>query len=130
MDAMVMNFPPKEKRTAPLLDARKNKVYSCIYSLKGDEATRITDYLLVTMDELLEGLEDEVVFYGDAIAKYEENLKKHPLVRYDKDLDWYPRAREIGKIGLKRSAYMTDDPETIEPLYLHVKECNIARKKD
>ena len=130
MDAIVRNFPPEEKRVAPLLDARKNKVYSCIYERKEGEIKRLTDYLLTTMDELLESLEEEVFFCGDAVAKYEEKLKKHPRVQYDKDADWYPRAREIGKIGLKNPEYIIDDPGAIEPLYLHAKECNITMKKD
>ncbi|MGB3112548.1 MAG: hypothetical protein WBB84_06230, partial [Candidatus Omnitrophota bacterium] len=126
MDAMALNFPSSEKNIAPLLDARKGKVYSCIYDRSGEGARRITDYLLVTVEELLESLEEEVVFFGDGVDRYEDKLAGHPLVSYDKNVDWYPKASHIGRIGLKRSCYMKDDPETIEPLYLHAKECNIT----
>ncbi|MFQ5953425.1 MAG: tRNA (adenosine(37)-N6)-threonylcarbamoyltransferase complex dimerization subunit type 1 TsaB, partial [Candidatus Omnitrophota bacterium] len=125
MDAMVLNFPSEAKRVAPLLDARKGKVYSCIYERDESHAKRITDYLLITIDELLANLEEEVYFYGDGVIKYEEKLKQHPLAKYDKDADWYPRAAQIGQIGIRRVSHMVDDPEVIEPLYLHSKECNI-----
>ncbi|MGD2278812.1 MAG: tRNA (adenosine(37)-N6)-threonylcarbamoyltransferase complex dimerization subunit type 1 TsaB [Candidatus Omnitrophota bacterium] len=127
MDAIVQNFPKEGKHLAPLLDARKGKVYSCIYDREGGETKRATDYMLVTVDELLSGLKEEVYFYGDGVEKYEEKLKDHPLAKYSKDVDWYPKAAQIGKIGIKRSLYISDNPETLEPLYLHSKECNITQ---
>ena len=129
MDAMVWNVPPGEKRIAPLLDARKGKVYSCIYENSGGRVRRITEYLLVTIDELLEGLEGEVVFFGDAVIKCRAKIDAHPLAAYDQTIDWYPRAADIGRIGFQRSRSGTDDPENMEPLYLHSKECNITYKE-
>lgn len=129
MDAMVMNFPAGKGRIAPLLDARKGKVYSCIYERSGGEPVRISDYLLITAEELLNSLDQEVTFFGDAVAKYKERLDKHPIARYIDNVDWYPRAAEIGRIGLRRSALSgTCKPEEIEPLYLHAKECNITKR--
>ncbi|MGB2661088.1 MAG: tRNA (adenosine(37)-N6)-threonylcarbamoyltransferase complex dimerization subunit type 1 TsaB [Candidatus Omnitrophota bacterium] len=130
MDAIVMNFPPGGRLVAPFLDARKEKVYTCIYDRGGGKLERTTDYLLTTVDGLLGGLEEEVFFYGDGTEKYEEKLKEHPLARYDKGVDWYPRAADIGRIGFKRSFHATDDPETLEPLYLHAKECNVTGVKN
>jgi tRNA threonylcarbamoyladenosine biosynthesis protein TsaB len=128
MDAMAMNFPPEEKRVAPLLDARKEKVYSCIYDRKVESLARVTDYMLITIDELLDSLTEEVVFYGNGTVKYEEKLKQHPFARYNKETDWYPRAANIGRIGLKMSTGKTTEAESLEPLYLHAKECNIVQK--
>ena len=128
MDATVMNFPKEGRRAALLLDARKGKVYSCIYEREGREMKRATDYMLLTIDELLSSLKEEVYFYGDGVEKYEEKLKNHPLAKYNKDVDWYPKAAQIGRIGIKRSLYISDNPETLEPLYLHSKECNITQK--
>ena len=125
MDAIAMNFPPEERCVAPLLDAHKGKVYSCIYGREGETLVRNTDYMLTTIEELLGSLTGEVVFCGNGTVKYEEKLKQHPLVRYNKEMDWYPRAVSIGRIGLERSAGATSDPQAIEPLYLHSRECNI-----
>ncbi len=127
MDAIVMNpLPQGKKRLAPFLDARKGKVYACVYERSGGEIKRATDYLLVEVDEFLDGLEEEVFFFGDAVAGYREKLDSCPFAQYAEDVDWYPRAVEIGHIGLKKSLAATDDPEAIEPLYLHAKECNIT----
>lgn len=126
MDAMIMNFPSGKSFAAPLLDARKEKVYTCIYDCRQDQPIRTTDYSLTTIDDLLGSLKEEVVFFGDGTEKYEEKLKEYSLAGYDKDVDWYPKASRIGQIGFKRSKHVTDNPETIEPMYLHAKECNIT----
>jgi len=129
MDAIVMNAPPDKKIAAPLLDARKEKVYTCIYDLSGKEPVNTTDYLLVTIDELLSGLKEEVFFFGDAVPKYKEKLDNCAKARYAENIDWYPRGSQIGRLGFKKSLTRTDDPAVIDPLYLHSKECQITKRK-
>ena len=129
MDAMVMNIPTVKGIVAPLLDARKGKVYSCLYDRSGGYAVRVSDYLLVSIDELLEGLTRETVFFGDAVDQYQEKLDAHPLAVYNSDVDWYPRASHIGRIGLEMSKSGTVSPVELDPLYLHAKECNITLKR-
>ncbi|MFH1552792.1 MAG: tRNA (adenosine(37)-N6)-threonylcarbamoyltransferase complex dimerization subunit type 1 TsaB [Candidatus Omnitrophota bacterium] len=128
MDAMVMNLSFAEKRVAPFIDARKGKVYTCIYDRTGREAKKLTDYLLVTVDEFLKSLDEEVLFFGDAVTKYKDELENSSLARYDEKVDWYPRAENIGRIGYKKALTATDDPKDIEPLYLHAKEANITEE--
>jgi len=129
MDAVILNYRGKEEKAAPLLDAHKGKVYSCIYGLGGGEPERTTEYMLITADDLLARLKEKVVFFGGAVSIYKDQLDKHPLAGYDEMIDWYPRASEIGRLGIARSASGTDDPEALDPLYLHPKECNITGKR-
>jgi tRNA threonylcarbamoyladenosine biosynthesis protein TsaB len=130
MDAMVRNFDVgQKKKIAPLMDARKEKIYACVYDCSGAEPVRESDYILSPIDEFLEGLQDETVFFGDAVMKYKEKLDGHPRSGYIEDVDWYPRASCIGRIGAKRSKIGTDDPDTLAPLYLHAKECNVTKGK-
>ena len=63
MDAIVANISDKAGRIAPFLDAHKQKVYSCIYEASGAKIKRISDYLLLTADELLGSLKKEVFFF-------------------------------------------------------------------
>ncbi|MEA3490087.1 MAG: tRNA (adenosine(37)-N6)-threonylcarbamoyltransferase complex dimerization subunit type 1 TsaB [Candidatus Omnitrophota bacterium] len=127
MDAMIMNFRGTRRSAAPLLDARKGKVYSCIYERRGEAFNRTTDYLLMTIDELLDTLNEKVVFFGDAIEKYRDKLNGHPLAEYTEDIDWYPKAADLGCLGLERSREGSDAPGTLAPLYLHARECNISK---
>ena len=128
MDAIVMEAPPGRKLAAPFLDARKGKIYACIYDRSGGQARRITDYLLTTVDEFLDGLKEKVFLFGDAVTKYKEKLDNCSLAEYAENIDWYPRAAHIGRIGFRKALTAADDPEALEPLYLHAKECQIQKR--
>jgi len=128
MDAMVMNFS-KKARVMPLLDAHKGKVYACLYEAGRVGHEKRTEYLLMPVQELLDLVKEEVLIFGSAVVKYKDILDKHPFVRYISDADWYPRAVSIGRLGLARYLLRgDDDPETLDPLYLHPKECNVTKK--
>ena len=129
MDAIVRNAPYGEGRFAPFLDAHKGKVYTCVYRKDKNGIKRLTDYLLVKADEFLAGIETEVFFFGNGIEKYKSELDSCDLALYNEDIDWYPNAVEIGHIGIKIASERTDDPKTLEPLYLHSKEANITKHK-
>ncbi|MFH1665774.1 MAG: tRNA (adenosine(37)-N6)-threonylcarbamoyltransferase complex dimerization subunit type 1 TsaB [Candidatus Omnitrophota bacterium] len=128
MDVIVSGLPGRPRgRVAPLLDAHKGKVYTCVYDCSQDGTERLTEYLLIKLEDLLSGLEKETCFFGGAIEKYKETLDRCPLAKYDENILWYPRAAETGRIGYKRSLVRTDDPADLEPLYLHAKDCNTTR---
>ena len=130
MDAMARRVSGNRGRFAPLLDAHKGKVYTCIYEEDEDgNISRKTDYLLVTVNDLLSDLKENVFFFGDGIHKYKEELEAHPTAKIIWDIDWYPRAEDIGLIGLELAREGEDDPDTIDPLYLHSKECNIMKEE-
>lgn len=129
MDAMALNFQ-EEGKLAPLLDAHKGMVYACIYERVGEKVEKNTDYLLVTIDDLLGGLREKVTFFGDGVGKYRDKLEAHPRAEIAENVDWYPKAADLGRIGLERARFGTDDPVSLEPLYLHAKECNITKGSD
>lgn len=126
MDAMAFNAPREKKIVSPLLDAHKGKVYSCIYDLSGGLPKRKTEYLLISPEDLVGGLKEDVFFFGNGVTKYKKSLDSSKFAHYDEGLDWYPRAARIGLLGLERSKSGADDPESIEPMYLHAKECDIS----
>ncbi len=129
LDAIAMNVVGQDVIVAPFLDARKGKVYSCFYRVSSKGLEKISDYLLLTVDEVSDKLKEKTLFFGDAVGMYEEYLKKVPLVEIKKDIDWYPKAADIGRLGMDRAKQGLDDPEYLEPLYMHAKECNITVPK-
>ncbi|MBL7072310.1 MAG: tRNA (adenosine(37)-N6)-threonylcarbamoyltransferase complex dimerization subunit type 1 TsaB [Candidatus Omnitrophica bacterium] len=116
-----------KKLIAPFLDARKGKVYTCIYEMSRDKIHKLTDYLLVRAEDFLKELKEEVFFFGDAVPKYEKELVSCKFALLGNHMDWYPKAVEIGRAALKRSVKKADDVETLEPLYLYEKECNVLK---
>lgn len=129
MDAIIKNFPKTKGYIAPFLDARKQKIYTAIYDCSQKEPKRLTDYLLADAEDFLKKIDKEIFFIGDAIIPYKEVLDRCVLAKYKKNANWYPRAVEIERIGYEKALRgQIDAPETLEPLYLHAKECNIQYK--
>lgn len=59
----------------PMLDARREQVYSAIYK----DNVRITDYMATDISEVLALLpEGKVMFLGDGAVAYEHILREHP----------------------------------------------------
>ncbi len=129
MDAISLNAPDTYGLVAPLLDARKGKVYTSLYKRSGSKSERVAGYSLVTIDELLAGLKKRVFFFGDAVNVYKNKLDLCSLALWSETTDWYPKAVDIGRIGIKLSDTGYDDPAALEPLYLHAKECGVTGKK-
>jgi len=123
LDAIAGNVKDFEGVVCPVLDAKKNKVYSCLYKSDGETLKRISKYLLVTVKDLIEitAKYDKILFLGDGVpllGKIEEGKA-----------DWYPRAEAIGRIGLKSfKKRKLIKPEDLEPMYLYSRECDITGK--
>jgi len=128
MDAMLSEVPESVRSFAPLLDARKEKVYSSIYETSEGRRKKIRGPELVTIDRLLSELGEKVVFFGDGIDRYRETIEKCPFAEINDDIDWYPRAEEIARLGVERSKGETVDPADLEPLYLYSRECSITNE--
>ncbi len=139
MDAIAYNglaFLKKEKTLdghmgiCPILDAKKNQVYACIYSHDGVNIIRETDYLLEPIDMLLKRLKGSILFLGDAIPLYKKELShyKNFKARFLNDRKWLPKASVIARMGLKQ--YQTgksENPFDLVPLYLYARDCQVRK---
>ncbi|MFH1837563.1 MAG: tRNA (adenosine(37)-N6)-threonylcarbamoyltransferase complex dimerization subunit type 1 TsaB [Candidatus Omnitrophota bacterium] len=125
MDAMVKNITGKNGLVAPFMDARKGKVYTCVYKISNGKVQKLTDYSLVEAKEFLGTLKEEVMFFGDGLHKYKDELDSCVLARYNEKIDWYPKGVDIGLLGIDRKIFTA--AEDLEPLYLHPKECNVVK---
>lgn len=73
LDAMAMNIFAPDKIIIPIMDARRNQVYSAIY----ENGQRISEYLNCSIDEIIEcakKFEHEKIFLGDGVEANKEKL--------------------------------------------------------
>jgi len=129
MDAIAMNAKRHKGLICPVLDARKKKVYACLYKSDGKKINKISKYLLLPLDALLKKTQnyDKVLFLGDAISRpgLEINFQPRPVCKADKD--WYPKAEIVAQLALKdfkKRKFVK--PEDLEPMYIYSKECDIT----
>jgi tRNA threonylcarbamoyladenosine biosynthesis protein TsaB len=120
LDVIAYNAEGFKGLICPILDARKGKVYSCLYRSDGRSIIRLTKYMLIPAEELVKKVRGKaVMFLGDAAEKV--SVKEGYL------RDWYPRAEVAAALGAeyarKRKFVRAED---LEPMYLYSRECDIT----
>lgn len=123
LDSLAYNLCYAPGIICPILDALRNNVYTCLYSFKNGKLQPISDYMAISIDELLEILKSKdmpVYIIGDAInkfnQKFKENLKE---VHFAPPHLNFTRASSLGEIGIKLlSSGVSEDLNTSTPIYL------------
>lgn len=128
LDILAMNaLAYGNKMIIPVIDARRDLIYSCFYRNENNFPKKISPYLLVSKEELLKKFKQPSALLGDALILYKEDiLKSMPAATLlDKDA-WYPKAHNIIQLALLRIKNKKfDDLLKINPIYIYPKECQI-----
>ncbi|MBD3425750.1 MAG: tRNA (adenosine(37)-N6)-threonylcarbamoyltransferase complex dimerization subunit type 1 TsaB [Candidatus Omnitrophica bacterium] len=129
MDASAVKCAHLGAKIAPFLDAHKGKVYTAVYSTTGKLPRRDTDYLLTDVEEFLAGLKEDVVLFGSGVIKYKKQLELSRRVECLEDIDWYPHAADIARLGTERAAKAEANADKLDPMYMHSKYCNVTEPR-
>lgn len=125
LDAIAENGKKVRGILCTVLDARKNKVYACIYRSDGTRLKRLSKFILVPADDLLKKLKkyDNVFFSGDYAERAALLLPGAKVATGP----WQPRPEVVGALGTeyfkKRKFVKVED---LEPLYIYSRECDIT----
>lgn len=124
LDALAYNIPESDKLICPMIDARNMQVYTAVYSWDQGLFSKISDYMAVPINELIEKLIEmgrQCIFVGDAVLKHKDllmtELKDKAFFAPDNLL--LQRASSVAELGLLR--YLDgqyDDPFKLVPFYL------------
>lgn len=118
-----------------LNDARRGKVYTCLYGPQG----RISDYLLTSLDEVLDKVQGKTLFVGDALGIYRKNIEeayqKHASKKsstckclFADEKCWYPQGKVMAALAYERfQSKQYDDVASLVPLYLYPQDCQVQR---
>lgn len=128
LDALASQFLYTDVLICPLLDARKQEVYTALYRNRGDRVHRISEYSVIAPKNLLQALHEPTLFLGDGVLAYRQQicdvLGNHAL--FANPALMFPRASLIAKLGLDRLMSGTpDDAFVLTPLYLRKSDAEI-----
>ncbi len=131
LDAIAMNAKKFTGIICPVLDARKNKVYACLYKSDAKSIKKISKYLLLPLDDLLKKIEryDKVLFLGDAISTPGVETGFHPGGGSKVYKNWHPKAQTVARLAseyFKQKKFVK--AQDLEPMYIYSKECDITGK--
>jgi len=130
LDTLAMNAKaPANKIIIPVIDAKRNLVYSCFYRNSGSIPKKISPYMLISKKELFKKMKPQSIIFGDALNLYRDDiLKDAPGAMFlDKDA-WYPKAHNMIDLALNRiKAKKFTEQGKINPIYIYPKECQIKK---
>ncbi len=109
-----------------LSDARRGMVYAAIYETP--PLRRKTDYLLTTVENVLNHVHGKTLFTGDGVGLYRNDIvRRRPVFAPQKF--WHPQAKHLAQIAFERLAAKDyDDMGRLVPLYLYPADCQVDRR--
>lgn len=128
LDGLAENLRGAQGLICPILDARKNQVYTALYTSETDGMTRLTEYMAINPHQLLEKLSvhnKPVTILGDAVGVYRD-IFNEPFINFAPQGNRWPRAAQVAQLAwqrYKRSDY--DNVYTLAPLYIRRSEAEI-----
>lgn len=78
LDGLAYNIFETNKIICPIMDARRNQVYTSLYNWKHSKLERLTEYLAKPIEDILNialSFEREIIFLGDGVAVHIDKLK-------------------------------------------------------
>lgn len=130
LDALAYNLCYTSGIICPILDALRGNVYTALYNFQGDKLNILSEYMLVSVEELIEILnhyDQPVCFIGDAVPKFKNDLSsKIKQIRFAPANLNLSRASALGELGIKLLKSGTqDDIYSFAPFYL--RKCQAER---
>lgn len=77
LDGLAYNIHYTEHLICPMMDARRQQVYTALYHMEEDKLVKETDDLAIPAEELLASLEQKkgkIIFVGDGVSVHKERI--------------------------------------------------------
>lgn len=105
LDGLAYNLCQSSKIIVPIMDARRNQVYSAIYS-NNNNLERISDYMACDIMELLDRvieIDENAIFLGDGVTVFKEKISEFNTgFKFAPQCANMQRASCIGALALNR----------------------------
>ena len=137
VEGLAYNLYDTQGLICPIMDARRNQVYTGIYQMDGDKLQGLEAQMAVGIDELAKKLctyGKPVIFLGDGVPVHKDRLEKELMT--DQDIAFAPahmnqqRAATVGMLGIQY--YKEGKTETAmehKPDYLRVSQAEREREE-
>lgn len=129
LDILARNVAEKDALIIPLIDAKRELVFSAFYRIRRGALKRTTPYMLTTIGEVCKRAGSGAIILGDAVSLYRHKIiaciKGARLL--DKDC-WFPLGHTLIALACEKiRSGKTTTAFNIKPLYLYPKECQIRK---
>jgi len=130
LDVLAHQAGGESALVCPMIDARRNEIYWCVYRRKGDALTRLRDEQVGPIDSLAGQIGDSCMFIGNAAPTYASQLPR--LVKYaiqwPSAIDNAIRPAMLAQLAWQRFQQgHVDDVETFVPVYIRKSDAERMR---
>ena len=74
LKALAHNIGPTDRLIVPIMDARRNQVYTAAYRYEGGKIAEVSAPTAMGIEELCGGLTERVIFVGDGVRPYRNKI--------------------------------------------------------
>jgi len=132
LDVLVENMPFATGFVCPTLDARKGEIFAALYKKDQKGTTdRLTDYLSVPPERLLEMIPGPTLFLGDAVPVYGERFRSgcsHEITLAPPAYH-FPRASILCQLAIKKLPQGgATHPRDLQALYARASDAELKGK--
>lgn len=135
LEALAFNLAYAEHLICPILDARKNEVYTAMFKSDGRGGMkRLVQDMAIDMQTFLREYDEDIIFMGDAVDSYRErilDILKDRAHFAPKNRNM-PSGASVAELGLKKIRDgKAVDPSGLAPFYIRRPEAevNLEKKK-
>ncbi|GAX61971.1 inactive homolog of metal-dependent protease, putative molecular chaperone [Candidatus Scalindua japonica] len=126
LDVLVENVKDNyanAKIICPVIDAKRKSVYACIYERSNNTYKKVTDYLIISPDRLIDILPESTLIFGDGITPYKHIFAKKELTILSDQKLSITDAANVARLGLQRYENgRRCEVNALAPLYLRKSE--------
>lgn len=135
VDGLAYNLYGTNKLICPLMDARRNQVYTGVYRFEGNQFRIIEEQRAVSIEEIMEilnELKEEIIFLGDGVPVYKEQIAKLLSYPYTFAPSHVSKQR-AGALAALAMGYLkegkTENARDHNPEYLRLSQAERERKE-
>jgi len=117
-DIIAENYAMGSIPICPIIDARRNHVYACIYKFEGVQRKRLSAFLVIRPEKLLPLLPRPVIVFGDGVKPYKDIFQQKDII-IDEIEHVNPKAEYVAILGerMYESGHRCEADKLL-PLYL------------
>lgn len=133
VDCLAYNLYGTDKMICPIMDARRDQVYTGLYEFEGDRFNVISSQKAVGIDEIIDEIKSigkEVIFLGDGVPIHRERISGHLILKHSFAPIHMNRQRAGALAALGLEYYKENRVETAaehQPVYLRVSQAERER---
>lgn len=129
IDAMALNVDDREGQIVPVIDAKRNNVYSAIYVRKNSRITKRSKHLLLKIEDLMKKVKGPAIFLGDGVSLYKKNIERLSKGSiFLEERYWYPRAFNLIRLAFPEAKKNKKRGlSRLNPIYLYPRDCQVKK---